>query len=590
VGHARFAGIGVAWRVHGFTEAFFTPLPLLKGWVAREDALVCAYPEAMVSMTRAWRWTWMLAVCGGLGCGGESAPPVAPGGGGNNNGGSSSGNGSDGGSGMDAGGDPLAPVVTVVSPEGASSLDGVDPNSDEIVVDARIDVRCKAVDNPQSAAGVDPTSITVLVESLEPDPPAPAMVDADPVGDGEYLAPDVNVEAFAAGGLRITCQASDRSDTPRVGQSVVYTYVDRGPVITFGTPTDGQQFSSSDEPIVEFTVEAAPLTKDDDEAEVAGVTVSLNGHTLDESALEVDGSTYTFSIDFENKQYFPSGTLTAAIIVEATNSRTPSPALSRKTLSLGVDDLGPTVNILAPLNESIVAGQQELQVEVTDSGSGVDPTSVTVRIGSGPSISMEASGGLFIHTLQTGGYDPASEITVEVTARDLAGNVNQAEIKLFLDNVKPWISMDPPTMRVAWPSAGFTFCSPEFDPLGGVMAGFGVEPWGFPAVDDLQLVTTKQVVFRAFLYDRTNFVKGGTAAHRSLINDATVKLAIQEDPTKGLLTDSDQDGICDGFIDDPPIQVDLQPLTPTGVTLAPTWADQQFDGFDAVVETAEVAG
>jgi hypothetical protein len=129
--------------------------------------------------------------------------------------------------------------------------------------------------------------------------------------------------------------------------------------------------------------------------------------------------------------------------------------------------------------------------------------------------------------------DIEAQITVFVRASDAAGNPGESQsVLLILDDVPPWIDLDPGNMRGV---DGQGFCSQSFDPVGPA------------SLNDGQIVSVRNNRLRALIYDQTNFGSGQPLSYMAGTDPTSARLYLQQDPTQPFLVDTDGDGVCDNL-------------------------------------------
>ena len=222
-----------------------------------------------------------------------------------------------------------------------------------------------------------------------------------------------------------------------------------------------------------------------------------------------------------------------------------------------MDAAGPTINIIEPVLASIIAGATNVSAEITDP-SGVDASTVRYRIDA-QEFSMTQVGGT---NRYSGSFDAnqypetIGQITINVTAADLAGNDTTKEVSFQLDSVPPLIDMDPPSVREAQEEMVSQICSTGFDPVGVEAANDATVLGPIP-------------FFRARIEDRSN-----RNAAISGVNRNDVQVYILDDETQFLLIDTDADGVCDSINpallpnnpmgNQPAVLIDLTPVAASG--------------------------
>jgi hypothetical protein len=186
---------------------------------------------------------------------------------------------------------------------------------------------------------------------------------------------------------------------------------------------------------------------------------------------------------------------------------------------------------------------------VQDSGSGVDPSSVVVGLNSStyrysatdPSWSLvkpakKTDPYTFTYLVDATKFTDATvQVTLNIDAKDVAGNGAVGKSLLMnIDNQPPLVSLDPPKVRLITNTSTTRYCSKAFDPLGE------------EAVSDTENVGLLPL-FRAFILERTNTADGLKLLVFSGVDPVTPHLYLQNDPAKGVIIDTNNDGICDAI-------------------------------------------
>lgn len=281
---------------------------------------------------------------------------------------------------------------------------------------------------------------------------------------------------------------------------------------------------------VEFTIAADPVSDSDTMAEPVSGTVTVAGAQISDIVTEGDVSIAT--VDFDDPDLYQTALNgDYEFSVSVTNGRG---VTRRETRSFTVDAGGPTINIIEPELASIIAGATDVIAEITDP-SGVDASTVRYRIlaqGLSQEFSMTQVGGTnrFVGSFDANQYpETIGQISINVSAADLAGNDRTEELSVQLDSRPPLIDMDPPTVREAQEDMTGQICSNAFDPVGGEAANDATVLGPVPS-------------FRARIEDRTNRVSAISGVNRD-----DVQVYILDDETQALLIDTDGNGVCDSI-------------------------------------------
>lgn len=478
-------------------------------------------------------------------CGGDERPenigePSKGGRGGTANlprAGSSTGGGEGGEGGAQDTHDPLAPVVTITAP-----AEVLDPNQGEVLVAANVEVTCLAKQSEAEGSNrVSASSVAIAI--LDADGEVTEAKPGTPTGNADEYSNTFSLTALPAGSLGFRCAAEDTEK--RAGNHVITTFLDKGPSITITTPEAESFFPLTSLLEVEFTVEAVPLTDDDEGAPIDQVTLDVAGVAIDLSDAEVSPGSYRLEINLTDPALFspvPNGPL--PVTVEASNSRAPEPVVARVTRQTAIDGAGPVINLSSPADKAVVGGNVRLVFGVTDAVSGVDPASVTVTLNGtavaydpNPNSPWSYANGNFTYEFDSRQVkDSEVQITVNVGARDTVGNASGVVSRiLYLDNYPPLVDLDPTNVRSARLQGNNLECSMSFDPLGA-------------ALGDLDVVG-RAGIFRAFVWERTNSLEGIPVLHYSGTDQSSVRLYLRAASGAPLLVDKNNDGLCDDVSD-----------------------------------------
>jgi hypothetical protein len=496
---------------------------------------------------------------GGTSTGGRSGAGGRGGSGGKS--GSAGAAGSAGGSDADGGVD--GPLVTITSPVAVDDPNGdVIANGKDSVTQNTVVVTCTAKPKEKGASLVDGSSVSLeMLDASDklvgmPQPGAPSA--ADP---SEYSTKFVFTNV-PNGKVSFRCTAKDLAG--KSSTDTVSTFVDQGPTITHHEPVANSAHPLLNDLFVSFTVDEAPLLlSGDNGAEVASVSLSINGVAID--ALKSKGAgDYRISVSLAD-----SSNGSASVSITAKNAR----GVTRTdTYFFIVDSKGPDITITSPVRGAIIGGTQALEFTVKDDGSGVKKDSVTVVVNSDEK-TFDGSGlwkenmGVYTFSLFSGAITNATvQIVVNIRADDLAGNSSAGTIIYYLDTSKPLVDLDPPPLQEQkkFGTSGATVCSRYFDPLGESAAGpeSGVlSDW--KTSSDAIVSFTK---IRALAWDVANGADDRNQPQKyfSGVARSSVALYVQSDSTKGILIDSSGNGgLCDEIDTTLPV-VQLAALDPTG--------------------------
>jgi hypothetical protein len=475
-------------------------------------------------------------------CGGDDRAGVLPEGtGGSGKGGvrpaagssSRAGTGADGGAGGASDGeDALAPSVKITSPVATA-----DPNDENVLSGDEVTVNCTVTESVAvGSSKVNTASVKLAI--LGANDKVIEEKGGVPTAKANEYSYTFSLTTVPAGLVSFRCQAEDTDK--HVGTTTLSSLLDKGPTITIVEP-EADSLQALSQPLdLEFTVAAAPLTKDDDKAEVDTVTLAIGGQPIDLAAASDKPGHYRLQVNLADAKLFnPSPNGPTPITVEATNKRKPKPVKASSERSTSVDGVGPAIAIIAPLQKAVVGGTVKLTFSVSDKVAGIDPKTVIASLNmvehryDPDNDSWSVTGDTYTFSFDSRQVEDAKvQITVNVGAADKVGNVSTgASELLYLDNYPPVIDLDPFNIRTRSISAGAK-CSNSFDPV------------GIDTKNDLDVVA-RAGIFRAIVVDQTNTIEGIPVAHFSSTRPESVTLYFNQDVATPLLIDTDNNGTCD---------------------------------------------
>jgi hypothetical protein len=460
--------------------------------------------------------------------------------------------------GTDDGGVPSdpSPKVKMTKP----SKDLLTPDEDGVILDSTFDATCIV---EQGASPINP--LTVKIELLDS---AGAVVAKQPTvptqltgnNPNEYGARfTLTTDTVQAGRIAFRCSASDTATPVRTSQQVVKTYLDYGPDIAFVLPPkDNSAYPLNKIVPFEFTVIPHPLDTTDTKSAVGGVSLQVRNTIIPTNNAQ---GHYTANVDFTNANLFPpglSGDIASTVI--AANRRTPTAATNSSVIHINLDGTPPAIVFIdpTPVEHAVIGGTRKICFTATDNtgGAGVNESTITVKLDStaykygepiATSWTKPATGAYCFQFNSTDFPDSQVQVTIFVSATDLAGNISDLKTRLlYLDNVPPFISLDPPNMRVVTPvDTTSSHCSIPFDPVGTDAANTG----SIQSASGL-------VRFRAFVWERTNEVQGQQVMYYSGVDQANVHIYLRPIPDPANPTPVEVDlvpdalNMCDSVADD----------------------------------------
>lgn len=466
--------------------------------------------------------------------------------------GSENGTSGEGGAGGEGTQPTGAPRVRVVSPKAVRA-----PADGGVIVEEEIDVVCEVLKSTApDASEIEPSSVTVQL--LDADGAQLDSVAAAPTSDpDQYEARLIVAKVTENGRLSILCGASDRSDPVLNGFDQIDTFIDHGPQITPITPEDGDALPLGTVQF-RFRVEFDPVAAVDEEAAVDEVWLTVGGVEITDLEEEDDGE-YVATVDLDDRDLFlspPSGAI--PVTVRATNQRKPEAAERVFSYSVVIDGEGPEVNITSPLAEDVVGAQLQVVFTASDTFSEVDVNSLVITLSGedyryGKDGTWSRDGDTFTAILDATRAAAKSEIqiSVQVSARDTAGNESADKVVAYIDTSPAIVDLDPPNVREIRENP--LACSRSFDPIG---------TW---PPEDLATVN-RAVVFRSLVWERANGIEGQPVGHMSGTKEGSVQLYIQWNSDEALLRDTNGDNTCDDLREDYRTALPMIPLNPLPIS------------------------
>lgn len=512
------------------------------------------------------RWSIALSVLAfAWACGEPTRPPVV-----NQNGsGGQDGSDGEGGEGPDGTGGseptvPGAPDVEVSAPEEGDVLSEL------------LSASCRVTpDDSPDASAVDPASIVV---QLLDDEGEVALEGAATVGEADVYSAQFPLDAVPSGRYTVLCSASDSSSPPLTGASEVDVLVDHGPTIEPINPLPDSFLARAGLHDFEVRVRPVPLFDGDDEAELDGdpvITIDHEEFTLEPKGRDFPDIYVVQGIDFENVELFPEEPPdTTDVRVTASNQRA---VMSMLDYDVAVDGTGPDITIVQPQAATIIGSRVTFVLQIDDDFSGVDWDSLVVEVKDvqvpfdAASSRWTLTGNIATLELNTTEYSVATQLSINVTVADMAGNLssNGAGSTYYLDQLSPILSLDPPSIRVMRDGTAGYECSHSFDPVGAGAISHGDSSYNL-------------VQFRAVAWDRTNEEAGQNLFHHAETDTTSMRLWVSR-AGEPLVVDtplagqSAGDGICDAISSAVDADIDAVELSNIGTAGTPFWGDGTGD-------------
>jgi hypothetical protein len=333
------------------------------------------------------------------------------------------------------------------------------------------------------------------------------------------------------------------SDINGLKGSAQGTYVhDHGPILSFVAPTGTTLVKGTQTITVEITVEDSlhPIT------DIAKVSAGIRALGDIKLASVAGANPFTVVAMVDLKTYDnPELDGSQLIKAQAINS---AGTIGSKTQQITVDNVGPTFTNVTPVSTktAFVSGVTDISVDIDDLSGVDDSTVVAVWGGDAADYSVPLTRTSMASKTYTGSFDVRSLGTsyvhpvFSIRARDTLGNPAEYVDSFFVDNTRPWLTMDHLlSVRVAQLDTAVNkeSCSALFSPLGDDVATEGK-------------ATQLAITLRARVEDHGNTEPGLTVEHVSGIDlspaaNAVVMYVIEDDGTTPLAVDTDADGICD---------------------------------------------
>jgi hypothetical protein len=392
--------------------------------------------------------------------------------------------------------------------------------------------------------------------------------------------------ALPNGPLSFECSAADTGEMPVTGTATVNTFLDLGPTVRILEPADASSHALQNPVLIKFEVAPNPVSENDDEADVTDLRLEV----IEQEFIPVEDpdqeGLYTTSIDFDDRTLFAMPPSAAEIRITAKSSRTPVTPTRSAEATIAIDAEGPTIVVGSPPNLSIVRGQVQLVVGISDP-SGVQPGSVIGSINNNQYMldnwEVNPAGTVYSEQFDTRAamFSTITQLIINIQADDTVGNQGTVSHVLRLDNVPPILSLDPPPVREYFVnSSSQAICSNHFDPLG-------------EATNDLEVVQASSL-YRVMVFERTNVSPDQNYFYHAGVNPATMRLYAQANEAIPLLIDTNDDGTCDNINFETlapgsrPVELVLSPLTDRGSAhYSPT---PEFDAAAHVAAEGCVAG
>jgi len=401
-----------------------------------------------------------------------------------------------------------APVVTILSPPALSTVFAPSFDVDFMIVDPD---------------GVDPSSVGCDVEGI---------TQAMPTGGGPVWTCTVSTTGLSDGIVTVVVGGNDVNDA--FGGAMRDFDYDAGPQITFISPDPGEILAGTI--LVQFTL-------DDPSTVMPGsVSANLNGFPIADLA---EGPPGTWTGTFVTNT--PGAAIADGPAVITAVATSVNGVVGMGTVTVTLDNSGPDILFVSPVDGQLVAGVVALDVEITD------PAGValaTAQIGFTTPVPGFAAvgGGVYIGSFNTNDLDPALASTfVEVIAQDTLGNWSATSVLIEIDNTLPILELAPAPMTLC--DLGDMTSLPQCLGLGGELSD-PFDSVGTDALNDLDILGNaggagsrgQWIPIRAEIRD---FGQGPPTNEEAGIDDATVFLYVLDDTSVPLVVDVDGDGVCD---------------------------------------------
>ena len=453
-------------------------------------------------------------------------------------------------------GDPLLPIVRITSPTAAK-----DPDVDTVVTSQPVRVLCDA--SASKAAGATIDTSTVKIEAFGADGKAigtPMTTSSQNSSDANEFVASFPITDVPNGALSFKCSVNDKSTPPKVATTTIGTFLDKGPTISVVSPAAASAFALSTPILFKFNVLPAPLSSSDKLAAVDDtkkkVTLTVNNQAIDLTGAQdpKDHTLYSVSVKLNDLMLFPKPPAGAVPVeIDAWNQRGTKAVLA---YTFEIDGTPPTIAIVSPTPGTVVGNHVTLEFTVTDTQSGVDPSTVNVTVGTASPVyysSQQNSGwalkdSTFDYSFTTDKLG-LIQAHVQVNASDYAANAAAGQsTDLYLDNQAPIIDLDPPAIQERRNSNNAYTCSEPFYPLGAS-----------PHDGD---VVQSAGVYRALVWDLTNSIDGEGIQHLAGTAKTSVTLYATPGDSKTPLISAKGGTTCNTVASD--VYESLVPIDPSG--------------------------
>jgi hypothetical protein len=421
--------------------------------------------------------------------------------------------------------DPGAPTITAVSP---MAMDEVHYD----VLEVKVNI------SSMSGTPIQADSVKLSIPGANGPVSAPLSLSGMPnIYEGQ-----IDIAEIPPGSTQFKVTAADIMG--RTGVLVVPYVHDPGPTVTIIQPSMGSVKGS-----VAVVVAADDVVHPITMASQLEATLRTPGDVM---LTGQAGQPFIASGQVKFSDFNPPLSGEMLLTVTATNmAGTRRKAQRRFT----VDNLGPTVEILAPLPGAFVGGVTEVRAVVTDPA-GVNESSVVAIFAGNQSNFVQLQRGMgdeYSGVFDVRQLGPSIVLpSLSVRATDALGNAGEAAHQIVVDNVPAQIELDPPRMRLVRPEGTLRVCSQEFDPVGDESANDGN-------------VVPQIVAIKARIEDRGNFAPGLLVERFAGIDPDRVTLYAVPAMLTALAVDTDADGFCD---DINPLLVPKPAVSASGEALA----------------------
>ena len=257
---------------------------------------------------------------------------------------------------------------------------------------------------------------------------------------------NVVLRDLPAGPIDIECVAQDIAAEPKTGTQRISTLFDQGPSVTITNPAKDMAVPATANVLIKVQSYALGSSDPGAAVDAASLKLRINGTVVLPKPVVNQAGSYEYQIDFTNKDVFPNSKVESAEIqVTVANQRGATNTAER---NLVVDGDGPLITVVKPAQgrrrQNPCGGHHHGRTRGSRPGRllfkithlGVTKSYLFTHV-DGPNGEPNRYRGEF----QAGEYPTRSQVTLNLVARDAAGNETTGSHLIELDSVPPYVSL-----------------------------------------------------------------------------------------------------------------------------------------------------